>query len=106
MTRRVLAGAVLLRLVTVAAPDQGVTTRPLALVGGTLYPSPTESAIHDAAAAGEAHRRGKPAFVHPSSREGLMAAVRGGADVIVHTGPKRAAGARRSWRRCEPRRYR
>ncbi len=39
------------------------------------------------AAADEAHRRGKRVFAHPSNREGLLAAVRGGADVVVHTAP-------------------
>ena len=39
------------------------------------------------AAADETHRRGKLVFAHPSNREGLMNAVRGGADVIVHTAP-------------------
>jgi imidazolonepropionase-like amidohydrolase len=36
----------------------------------------------------EAHRRGKPVFAHPSNRNGLMAAVNGGVDVIVHTAPQ------------------
>jgi imidazolonepropionase-like amidohydrolase len=40
------------------------------------------------AAANEAHRREKPVFAHPTNREGLLAAVRGGADVIVHTTPQ------------------
>jgi imidazolonepropionase-like amidohydrolase len=40
------------------------------------------------AAAMEAHRRGKPAFAHPSSRDGLLAAVRGGVDILVHTTPQ------------------
>ena len=40
------------------------------------------------AAVEEAHRRGKPVFAHPSNREGLLAAVRGGVDVLVHTAPK------------------
>ena len=44
-----------------------------------------ESAIR--AAADEAHRRGKLLFAHPSTREGLLAAVRAGADVLVHTAP-------------------
>jgi imidazolonepropionase-like amidohydrolase len=35
----------------------------------------------------EAHRRGKPVFAHPQGREGLLAAVRGGVDVIAHTTP-------------------
>ena len=44
-----------------------------------------ESAIR--ATADEAHRRGKLLFAHPSTREGLLAAVRAGADVLVHTAP-------------------
>jgi imidazolonepropionase-like amidohydrolase len=39
------------------------------------------------AAASEAHRRGRPIFVHPNSTEDVLAAVRGGADVIAHTTP-------------------
>ena len=35
-----------------------------------------------------AHGRGKPVFAHPSTREGLLAALRGGADVLVHTTPQ------------------
>jgi imidazolonepropionase-like amidohydrolase len=45
----------------------------------------TEAEI--AAAAHEAHLRGKLVFTHPQTREGLLNAVRGGADVIVHTIP-------------------
>lgn len=45
-----------------------------------------QSAIQ--AAVTEAHRRGKLAFAHPTSREGLLASVRGGVDVIVHTTPQ------------------
>src|SRR5205823_1901945 len=40
-----------------------------------------------AAAAYEAHIRGKLVFAHPQTREGLLNAVHGGADVIVHTIP-------------------
>jgi imidazolonepropionase-like amidohydrolase len=40
-----------------------------------------------AAAAHEAHLRGKLVFAHPQTREGLLNAVHGGADVIVHTIP-------------------
>ena len=40
------------------------------------------------AAVGEAHRRNKPVFAHPTSRDGLLAAVRGGVDVIAHTTPQ------------------
>ena len=39
------------------------------------------------AAVEEARRRNKPVFTHPQSREGLLAEVRGGADVIAHTTP-------------------
>ena len=34
-----------------------------------------------------AHERGKITFAHPGSRDGLIAAVRGGVDVIAHTTP-------------------
>jgi imidazolonepropionase-like amidohydrolase len=40
------------------------------------------------AVTGEAHRRNKPVFAHPTSRDGLLAAVRGGADIIAHTTPQ------------------
>ncbi len=40
-----------------------------------------------AAATHEAHVRGKLVFAHPHTREGLMNAINGGADVIVHTIP-------------------
>ena len=40
------------------------------------------------AAVDEAHRRGKPVFVHPTSRDGLLAAVAGGVDVVAHTTPQ------------------
>ena len=45
-----------------------------------------ESAIK--AATAEAHQRGKPAFAHPTNVDGLLAAVRAGVDVIVHTTPE------------------
>jgi len=45
-----------------------------------------ESAI--AAAVSEAHRSGKPVFVHPNSAADVLAAVRGGVDVIAHTTPR------------------
>jgi imidazolonepropionase-like amidohydrolase len=44
-----------------------------------------ESAI--AAAAAQAHRLGKPVFVHPNGGADILAAVRGGVDVILHTTP-------------------
>lgn len=45
-----------------------------------------ESAIP--AAVSEAHRLGKPVFVHPNSGADVLAAVRGGVDVIAHTTPR------------------
>lgn len=42
------------------------------------------------AAAGEAHRHGKPVLAHPSDIQGIETALAGGVDVIVHTTP--AAG--------------
>jgi imidazolonepropionase-like amidohydrolase len=44
-----------------------------------------ESAIQ--AAVAEAHRAGKPVFVHPISGADVLAAVRAGVDVIAHTTP-------------------
>ncbi len=44
-----------------------------------------ESAIQ--AAVNEAHRLGKPVFVHPNSGADVLTAVRGGVDVIAHTTP-------------------
>jgi imidazolonepropionase-like amidohydrolase len=49
--------------------------------GGSIPPSAIE------AAAGEAHRAGKPLFVHPNSGADVLAALRAGADVIAHTTP-------------------
>lgn len=40
------------------------------------------------AAAAETHRRDKLLFVHPTKSEALLASVRGGADIIVHTTPQ------------------
>ena len=50
------------------------------------YATLQEDAIR--AAVDEAHRRGKPVFVHPTSRAGLLAAVAGGVDVVAHTTPQ------------------
>ena len=40
------------------------------------------------AAVNEAHRRNKPVFAHPTSLDGLLAAVNGGVDIIAHTTPQ------------------
>ena len=39
------------------------------------------------AAADEAHRGGKPVFVHPNNATDVLTAVRGGVDIIAHTTP-------------------
>src|SRR2546421_1136051 len=40
------------------------------------------------AAVNEAHRLGKPVFVHPNSGTDVLAELRGGVDVIAHTTPR------------------
>jgi imidazolonepropionase-like amidohydrolase len=50
--------------------------------GGAL----AEGAIR--AAASEAHRSGRPVFVHPNSAADVRTAVEGGADVVAHTTPR------------------
>jgi len=51
-------------------------------------PFPTLPGEAIRAAVGEAHRRNKLVFAHPSSRGGLLAAVGGGVDIIAHTTPQ------------------
>jgi imidazolonepropionase-like amidohydrolase len=43
------------------------------------------------AAVDEAHRAGKPVFVHPNSAADVVAALRAGVDVIAHTTPRSGA---------------
>jgi imidazolonepropionase-like amidohydrolase len=50
------------------------------------YTALPEDAIR--AVVDEAHRRGKPVFAHPTRLDGLLAAVRGGVDVLAHTTPQ------------------
>jgi imidazolonepropionase-like amidohydrolase len=62
------------------------------LYAATWYPpfvTLPENAI--AAASDEAHRRGKLVFVHPTNGAGLLAALKGGADILVHTTPESGA---------------
>ena len=40
------------------------------------------------AAVGEAHRSGKPVFAHPNSGADVLAALRGGVDIVAHTTPQ------------------
>jgi imidazolonepropionase-like amidohydrolase len=51
-------------------------------------PFPTLPGEAIQAAVNEAHRRNRPVFAHPTSRDGLLAAVGGGVDIIAHTTPQ------------------
>lgn len=53
--------------------------------GGANGPSMSAGLIQ--AVVQEAHGRGKLVFVHPTTTEGLMTAVRAGVDVLAHTTP-------------------
>jgi imidazolonepropionase-like amidohydrolase len=56
--------------------------------------SPSKATIPDSAiqaAASEAHARGKPVFAHPNNSVDVLAAVRGGVDVVGHTTPRSGA---------------
>jgi len=53
--------------------------------------APSQASLQEGvipAAVNEAHRLGKPVFVHPNSSADVLAAVRGGGDVIAHTTPR------------------
>jgi imidazolonepropionase-like amidohydrolase len=50
--------------------------------GGAMSDSVIEAVVK------EAHNRGKPVFVHPTTADGLMASVRAGVDVLAHTTPQ------------------
>jgi imidazolonepropionase-like amidohydrolase len=56
--------------------------------------SPSQATIPDIAiqaAAGEAHRQGKPVFAHPNTAADVLAAVRGGVNIVAHTTPRSGA---------------
>jgi imidazolonepropionase-like amidohydrolase len=53
--------------------------------------APSKSSLDESviqATVNEAHRLGKPVFVHPNSGADVLAALRGGVDVIAHTTPQ------------------
>jgi imidazolonepropionase-like amidohydrolase len=50
--------------------------------GATLPPGAMEAAVE------EAHRAGKPVFVHANNGDDVLAALRAGVDVIAHTTPR------------------
>ncbi|AXK73677.1 amidohydrolase [Lysobacter sp. TY2-98] len=57
-----------------------------AIVGGPIGVLPMKLPIAHAVV-GEAHKRGKPAFAHPSNLAGLQIAIDSGVDVLAHTTP-------------------
>jgi imidazolonepropionase-like amidohydrolase len=64
--------------------DEGVDAIKL-FASSPRSPSLSESTFQ--AAADEAHRAGKPVFVHPNTGADILTAVRGGVDIIAHTTP-------------------
>jgi imidazolonepropionase-like amidohydrolase len=68
--------------------DEGVDG--IKLFGSTPAGTALPEGAFEAAVA-EAHRMGKPVFVHPNNAEDVMAACRGGVDVIAHTTPRSGA---------------
>lgn len=60
----------------------GIKVFPTAQRGTTLPPGAIEAAVN------EAYRLKKPVFAHPNTAADVMAAVRGGVDVIAHTTPQ------------------
>jgi imidazolonepropionase-like amidohydrolase len=64
--------------------DEGVDAIKL-FASSPRGPSLSESTFQ--AAADEAHRAGKPVFVHPNTAADVLTAVRGGVDIIAHTTP-------------------
>ena len=55
-----------------------------AIVGGKIGVLPMPLAIATAVVQ-EAHRAGKPAFAHPTNREGIEISIESGVDVLAHT---------------------
>src|SRR5262249_26853311 len=55
-----------------------------AIVGGKIGVLPMRVDIAKAVVQ-EAHRRGKPAFAHPSNLAGLQVAIDSGVDILAHT---------------------
>ena len=67
-----------------------------AIVGGKIGVLPMRLDIAKAVVA-EAHRRGKPAFAHPSNLAGLNVAIESGVDVLAHTTAMDGGGVPGSW---------
>jgi imidazolonepropionase-like amidohydrolase len=67
-----------------AAGTDGVKIFAGAIVGGTVGVLPMRVDVAKAAV-DEAHKRGKPAFAHPTNRAGTNVAIESGVDVLAHT---------------------
>ena len=67
-----------------------------AIVGGKIGVIPMRIDIAKAAVE-EAHRRGKPAFAHPSNLAGLNVAIESGVDVLAHTTASDGGGVPGGW---------
>jgi imidazolonepropionase-like amidohydrolase len=67
-----------------------------AIVGGKIGVLPMRLDIAKAVVA-EAHRRGKPAFAHPSNLAGLNVAIDSGVDILAHTTASDGGGVPGGW---------
>ena len=67
-----------------------------AIVGGKVGVLPMRLDIAKAVV-DEAHRRGKPAFAHPSNLAGLNVAIDSGVDILAHTTANDGGGAPGGW---------
>ena len=67
-----------------------------AIVGGKIGVLPMRLDIAKAVVA-EAHRRGKPAFAHPSNLAGLNVSIESGVDILAHTTASDGGGVPGGW---------
>jgi imidazolonepropionase-like amidohydrolase len=67
-----------------------------AIVGGKIGVLPMRLDIAKAVVS-EAHRRGKPAFAHPSNLAGLNVAIDSGVDILAHTTADDGGGVPGGW---------
>ncbi|MFI4949910.1 MAG: amidohydrolase family protein [Caulobacterales bacterium] len=67
-----------------------------AIVGGKVGVLPMRIDIAKAVV-DEAHRRGKPAFAHPSNLAGLNVAIESGVDILAHTTASDGGGVPGGW---------
>jgi imidazolonepropionase-like amidohydrolase len=67
-----------------------------AIVGGKVGVLPMRLDIAKAVVA-EAHRRGKPAFAHPSNLAGLNVSIESGVDILAHTTASDGGGVPGGW---------